>query len=184
VHEMIARFSQSRHVLDVGVIRKSFISFLTDCLPPATYSHDGKLAGGRTMRWIRLALIVLAAALMWSWASSIRDGFVPVLMYAIAGAATGIAVGTTARAFASVSFTLISTIVSGALGLLFLTPMLAVLMAGSDSNTGPLVILLLCAAALAAIAGAVWGVLDRMSEAYDEWRHTERRGLTLGGAHR
>jgi len=126
--------------------------------------------------------VAAAAVIMWMWAISVRNGIAYVLLYSMAGAATGIVVGTTARAFASSKVTKASTITGGILGFLILTPILAMLLTGGGS-TGPFVILLLSAASLAAIAGAVWGVLDRMTEAYTEWR-TGPRGLIPGGAHR
>jgi hypothetical protein len=135
-------------------------------------------------RHVRFTAAIAAAAVLWGWASSLEIGIASIAFHALVGATTGIVIGVISRAFASTRLTLRSVLASALGGALILAPVLAMLMTGSEKNTGVYVILLLSAAALAAIGGAVWGVLDRITEAYGEWRHTQRRRFTPGGAHR
>lgn len=133
--------------------------------------------------WIPFAVIVPPAGLLWAWSASVKGSFGAVLLYSIAGAATGILLGTTARAFASAPLSRTAITVSGALGFAILTPLLAVLMTNATEVITASVVLLVSGVALAAIAGALWSVIDQMGEAFSEWRDTHHR-LTLGGAHR
>ena len=133
--------------------------------------------------WIPVLVVVPVAGFLWAWSASIRGGIGGVFLYSIAGAATGIVIGTTGRAFASAPLDRASVFASGILGFVVLTPVLAAVMTDSTDVIGASLILLVSGVSIAAIAGALWSVIDQMGDAFVEWRHAHNR-LTPGGAHR
>jgi hypothetical protein len=133
--------------------------------------------------WIPLAVIVPPAGLLWAWSASVKGSIGDVFSYAIAGAATGVLLGTTARAFASAPVNGASLGLSGALGFAILTPLLAALMNNATDVVITSVVLLVATISIATIAGALWSIIDQMGQAFNEWRDGHRP-FTPGGAHR
>ena len=138
-------------------------------------------------KWIRVAAVVLTVYL-WVRSASIEGGFLPVLRYSIAGTLTGLGLVWIGRAFASRPFRPGTALLSAGIGFFICTPVIAMLLGPStDSSRSSEVVLALTAAAAAAMAGALWGVLTLAGDAFGEWkgeRSTGTRQLTLGGAHR
>ena len=132
---------------------------------------------------LRLAVVAAAGGLLWGWGASVRGGLGPVLLYSIAGAATGIVVGTTSRLFALFQVDRSSVTTSGVLGILFLTPLIAVWLSDVVADPGSSVVLLISAIAAAAIAGALWGIFERVREAFADWRHRNSNNFIIRGAH-
>lgn len=137
--------------------------------------------------WIRTGVMVPAGAVLWARSASIENGIGQVLGYVVAGTLVGLALTWIARAFASVEFNSRTAVFGAAFGVLIFTPVMAMLLDDNiDASGSSIIVLAISAAAAAAMAGALWGILNLAGEALSEWRH-ERSGfshLTLGGAHR
>ena len=126
------------------------------------------------------------AVFLWARAIS-REGLEEVFSYAIAGTLSGIALAWIGWAFASASFTRRTAIVSLFAGFFIFTPFIAMLLIASrtplDSSA---VVLATAAGSVAAMAGAIWGVMHLARDAFASWRDERRTPtqLSLRVAHR
>jgi hypothetical protein len=141
-----------------------------------------------TGRILKIFLSICLTALLWKWASDVRNDFGEVLNYLPAGLASGIALTWIFRAFASMPHTRRSLIGGAVAGLLAFTPVIALLLIEStDTSTSSLVVLAFSAAGGAALGGAIYGVATLAHDAFTDWRRDRvyrRQQMAYGGAHR
>ena len=118
-------------------------------------------------RLVGIAVTIPAAGLLWARAASLEGSIAGVFAYTIAGTLSGFVVTWIAREFALLDFTRRIAGASALIGLLFLTPIIAMLIDESTdpSNTSS-VVLALAAAGAAALAGAIWSVLRLAGQAF------------------
>lgn len=109
-----------------------------------------------------------------------------MLKYSAAGIISALALAWIGRAFASLPFKRRTAVASAVTGFVICTPTIALLLGPSkDPSNSAAIVLALTAAAIAAIAGSLWGVVTLAAEAFGDRRHERDTGqLTLGGAHR
>jgi hypothetical protein len=137
-------------------------------------------------RLLQIVAFALLAVFLWVRALS-REGAQEILSFAIAGTLSGIALGWIVWSFATVPFTRKAAVDSLLVGFFIFTPLVAILLAPSETpldSSG--VVLATTAGCVAAMAGAIWGVSHLAHDAFAGWRNERKttRHLSLGEAHR
>lgn len=137
----------------------------------------------------KVEIVALAALAVFLWARSIsREGSVwAVLSFAIAGTLSGISLAWIAWSFASAEFHRKTAIASLFVGFFIFTPLIANLLTGNDTPLdSSAVVLATTAACVAAMGGAIWGVMHLARGAFADWRDERKtpQALSLREAHR
>jgi len=138
-------------------------------------------------RRLEIAFLAVLAVFFWTRSVSREGSAAAVLSFAIAGTLSGLALTWIGWSFASAAYARKTAIVSACVGFFIFTPLIALLLSGNaNPQDSSAVVLAIVAGGVAAMAGAIWGVMHLARDAFADWRNEKKDAHTyrLREAHR